>query len=169
LQESISNQAYIFLYSVIGGMLIAFIFDLFRIKRKAIKTSTVMIYVEDFFYWIIAALVMFAIVYLSNDGELRGYIFLGTVIGAALYIVLLSKVVIKISLKLLWLIYVTVKTVWKIISYPVRFLLKVLSVPGMMIYNLISRCLKKARLILRTNITKTSISRKIFKNARKKI
>jgi hypothetical protein len=34
-----------------------------------------MIYVEDFFYWIIAALVMFAIVYLSNDGELRGYIF----------------------------------------------------------------------------------------------
>lgn len=169
MQVSVSNQACIFLYSVIGGMLIAFIFDLFRIKRKAIKTSNIVIYIEDFFYWIIASLVMFGVVYLSNDGELRGYIFLGTVIGAFLYIVLLSRLVIKISLKLLRLIYVTVKTVWKIVSYPVRFLLKVLSVPGMLICNFIYRCLKKAKLISRIKIAKMSISRRMFKNARKKI
>ena len=60
-------------------MLIAFIFDLFRIKRKAVETGNLLTYIEDLLYWIIAALVMFAVVYLANEGELRGYIFLGVV------------------------------------------------------------------------------------------
>ncbi len=169
MQVSVGNQAYVFFYSVIGGGLIAFIFDIFRIKRKAIKTSNILTYIEDFLYWIIAALVMFAIVYFSNDGELRGYIFFGTVMGAALYILLLSKTVIKISLKLIRVISRILRTTWNVLSYPFRFMIKILSIPGIILFNFICKALKAARRVSRTNIAKISVKKRIFRNARKKI
>ena len=51
-----------------GGMLIAFIYDLFRVKRKTIRTKTLGVVIEDFLFWILAALVMFSVVYYSNEG-----------------------------------------------------------------------------------------------------
>ena len=60
-------------------MIIAFIYDVFRI-RKAIRTSNIIVYFEDFIYWILVALVLF-VVYISNEGELRGYLIVGAIIG----------------------------------------------------------------------------------------
>jgi len=66
-------------------MIIAFIYDAFRIKRRAVKTSALVTYIEDIIYWIIVSIIMFAVVYYSNEGEIRGYLFLGTILGAVLY------------------------------------------------------------------------------------
>ena len=96
LPDSVSSQVYIFICSIAGGMLIAFIYDLFRIKRKAVKTRSIFIHIEDFAYWIVVALVMFTCVYLSNDGQVRGYIFIGSTIGVVLYVLLFSRAVTKV-------------------------------------------------------------------------
>ncbi len=169
LQVSVSNQAYIFFCSILGGMLIAFIFDLFRIKRKAVETGNLLTYIEDLLYWIIAALVMFAVVYLANEGELRGYIFLGFVMGAALYILLLSRLVIKITLKILRLGYKILKLLWTILSYPFKFLFKVLSIPAIFVLNFIRKLLIRANRIGKVNSARLSVRRRLFRNARKKI
>lgn len=169
MQVSVSNQAYVFLCSILGGILIAFIFDLFRIKRKAVVTGNLLTYFEDLLYWIIAALVLFAVVYYANEGELRGYILIGIVIGAALYIVLLSRTVIKITLKLIRLVYKILELLWHIISYPIKFILKVISIPALLVLNSILKLLKIIRRIRKAGLLRLSIGRRLFKNARKKI
>lgn len=150
-------------------MLIAFIFDLFRIKRKTVKTNTVSVFIEDFLYWIISALVMFAMVYLTNDGELRGYIFTGTAIGAVLYMLVLSRLIIKASLKIIGITCMVFKALWNIFSYPFKFLIKLLSIPIIMLFNFLIRVLKKGKRIARSNFSKIKMGKRIFNNARKKI
>lgn len=112
---SVSNQAYVFLCTIVGGMAIALLYDVFRILRKAIKTGIAVTYVQDFLYWIIAAAIMFLTVYFSNDGQLRAYLFAGAVIGAILYALLLSKIIMKCSLFII-----------NAVIYPVRMLVHVL-------------------------------------------
>ena len=43
----------------ITGIEISFIFDIFRAKRKVIKTSDIITYIEDIIYWIIARVCAF--------------------------------------------------------------------------------------------------------------
>lgn len=150
-------------------MTIGFTYDIFRIKRKAIRTGTLLTYLEDFLYWIIVALIMFSVVYFSNDGEIRGFIFLGTVIGVILYVLLLSKLVIKVSIAFIKLVYRIIVTVWKIITYPIKILVRILSIPGRFITRKTTTVCRRVRRSGKTILSKAALWHRIFKNARKKI
>lgn len=166
---SIGNQAYIFLYSVLSGMLIAFIYDVFRIKRKAIKTGNIGIYFEDLIYWVIVATIMFGMVYLSNDGEIRGYIFIGVVIGISLYVLVFSKIIIKTALIIIRLIYKISKFVWKILSFPIIVLLKIISIPLRLLYKIFNNIFKIVKRLGRGGVRRVKLNSKILKKIRKKI
>jgi spore cortex biosynthesis protein YabQ len=150
-------------------MLIAFVYDIFRIKRKAIKTNNLITYIEDLLYWGISAAIMFAIVYIGNEGEIRGYIFLGTLIGAVLYILLLSKLVMFISLKIIEFLKRVLKALWRIFVYPIRVIFRFFSIPCVFFYRVAARIFKKSRKAAKINLEKYKISNRIFKNRRKKI
>jgi len=169
LFETISNQAYVFLCCVLGGMIIAFMYDVFRIRRKAIRSSNIIVYFEDFIYWILVALVLFAVVYISNDGELRGYVIIGAIIGIILYTLLLSKIVMTVFLFALRLIYKFLITAFSIILFPFKIVLKVLKFPAGIIYNGLRKVFRKARRTSSDNIGKFMVWRRRFKNIRKKI
>lgn len=166
---SVNDQAYIFLCSVVGGALIAFIYDAFRIKRKAIKTNTIIIHLEDFLYWILVAIIMFAVVYYSNEGEIRGYIFIGTAIGIVLYLLLLSRFVVAAALFILTVLYKALKLIYSIISYPVVAFFRIISVPVRFLLKKTKAMWKKMRQLGKRRLTMVSIWHRIFKNARKKI
>ena len=166
---SVSDQAIIFFYSGLGGMLIAFLYDAFRIKRKAMKTGTFSLYVEDIVYWVIVAIIMFGTIYISNDGELRGFIFLGTFIGIIIYILFLSKIVMMILITLLRIIHKVFTMVWKVATYPFRVIFKILSIPGLLILSRIKRISKRIKVTSKSRLSKAAIHRRIFKNVRKKI
>lgn len=126
MPDTVVNELLIFFWSVVAGALVSFIFDLFRIKRRTIKTGRVLTVIEDLLYWLIVSLVMFSIIYLTNDGIIRGYTFIGVFLGVLIYLVGLSPVVIKSSL---YVINVAVKIfrklVW-VVSIPVNFIFKIL-------------------------------------------
>ena len=169
LWVSVSNQAYVFLSCVVGGIIIAFVYDIFRVRRKAIKSGNLIVYFEDFIYWIIVALVLFAVVYRSNEGEIRGYLILGVIIGIILYAFLLSRIVMKVFLFLIRVVYKAAVIVFTIILFPIKLALKILGFPAKRVYKTLSRCTNKLKRI-RQNITnKFRISKKLFKNIRKKI
>jgi len=119
---SVSNQAYVFLCTVIGGMAIALVYDIFRIFRKAVKTSSAITYVQDLLYWLIAAAIMFITVYYSNDGQLRAYLFAGAIIGAILYALLFSNIVMKSSLFIIKIASKVFKAIAFIVSYPAKII-----------------------------------------------
>lgn len=166
---SVSNQAHVFLCMVIGGMMIAFVYDIIRIKRRTIKTNIAFVNIEDFLYWIVVALVMFSVVYYSNEGEIRGYIFVGAAIGAILYTLVLSKFVIKISIVVIRIVCRIISALWKIISYPFKIILKILGVPAKFIMKVIIKQFKSMKRASKNKTANMMIWRKIIKNFCRKI
>ena len=90
------SQAHMFLIFILNGIIIAFIFDLFRISRKTFKTPDWITYVEDILFWLISCIILAYSIYTYNNGEIRFYMFIGLIIGGLTYIITLSKYIIKI-------------------------------------------------------------------------
>ena len=98
------NQAYAFIVFILNGFLIGLLFDIFRIFRKSFKTPDFITCLEDFIFWIITGLLLLYSIFKFNNGELRIYIFLGVILGAAIYMLIFSKFFINISVYIINLI-----------------------------------------------------------------
>lgn len=112
-----SNQAYLFIIFTINGIIIGILFDIFRILRKTFKTNDIITYIEDIVFWIITGIIILYSMCVFCNGELRFFMIMGIIIGVALYIVTLSKYVIKVSVYILNIIK-------KAIVYPVKIIYK---------------------------------------------
>lgn len=97
----IQNQTYVFLWSLFVGVILAVIFDFFRILRRKGNTKNYIVYIQDIIYWIIVTFIIIMSAFITNDGELRGYMFIGYILGAIVYIVTLSRYILKIVNNLL--------------------------------------------------------------------
>ena len=128
--EFICRQTYMFFMACLSGILAGFIFDIFRVKRKLVRTPDFMVKVEDILYWLIISIVLFTLMYYSNEGELRSYILLGLTIGVIIYICIFSKFVFMFLVNtisiIIKIIMVPVKIILKILRVPLRFVLKVI-------------------------------------------
>ena len=91
------NEIYIFLLFILTGMSIGILFDIFRILRKSFKTIDFITYIQDFLFWLLAGAILLYSIFSFNNGELRGYIFIGVILGIILYMLILSKYFVKIS------------------------------------------------------------------------
>ena len=92
----IHNQVYVFLWSILIGSILALVFDVFRLMRRKGNTKNIVVYIQDIIYWIIVAVIIIISAFVTNDGELRGFMFVGYIIGAIFYLILFSKVLLKI-------------------------------------------------------------------------
>jgi len=101
---SMQGQAFVFLVAVVTGFVCGFVFDLFRIIRKAVKHGTVITQIEDVIFWVIASLVMFYTMFTANSGEVRAFSVLGAFLGMVLYFYTISRVIIKVSSKIIEMI-----------------------------------------------------------------
>lgn len=93
-------QLYTFFIFILLGIIISFIFDFFRILRKAFNTNDMITYLEDFIFCTISGFLVIYSIFYYNNGELRLYLFIGIGIGIFLYILLLTKLINSILLKL---------------------------------------------------------------------
>ncbi|QNU67440.1 spore cortex biosynthesis protein YabQ [Ruminiclostridium herbifermentans] len=133
----IVDQVYIFMYAIVGGAIVAFFYDFLRIKRRAIKTNAVIVSIEDIIYWLAVAVFLFITVYKSNSGEMRGYIFIGNIIGVLLYEALFSSIFIASSVMIINIIKRIVLFIFKVVSYPFIMLYKVVKVILKLLYKLL--------------------------------
>lgn len=113
------REVYGFLSAMISGATAGFIYDLFRLKRKALKTKPFLLGLEDVVFWVITALLVFFAAYFSSDGEVRLYFLTAVFLGILIYFWLFSRWVIQILTFL-------VKTV----IWPFVFLIRVLRPPA---------------------------------------
>ncbi len=165
----VSTQAYVFLCTIIGGIAIALVYDIFRIIRKAIKTGSLITSVEDLLYWLIVALIMFVTIYYSNDGELRAYLFIGTLLGVVLYALLFSRIIMGSSLFIIKIVTYVLKALIFFISYPVRLILQIISVPLRRLARTAGKSMRKVRSKGKVGLSKLVFFKKKFYNIRKKI
>ena len=88
----IVEQVYIFGYSIITGMILGLIFDIFRGFRLN-RIKDIWVYIQDIIFWIVTAIIIIISAFIINNGELRGYMLIGYLLGAGFYMILLSRFV----------------------------------------------------------------------------
>lgn len=85
-----NTELTVFFASVMCGAVCALIFDMFRAVRRVFGGGAKAVAAQDILLWIILAAVSFFVVYKYNDGQLRLFVFIAILSGAALYLVTLS-------------------------------------------------------------------------------
>lgn len=84
------EQVYVFVWSIITGAILGVLFDFFRAFRfKGIRD--IWVYIQDVIFWLVTAVIIIASAFFINEGELRGYMLIGYLLGAGFYILLFSK------------------------------------------------------------------------------
>lgn len=84
------EQVYVFLWSIVTGAILGILFDLFRAFRfKGIRD--VWVYIQDIIFWLVTAVIIIASAFMINEGQLRGYMLIGYLLGAGFYMLLFSK------------------------------------------------------------------------------
>ena len=109
------NQAYLFLVFSLTGIAIGVLFDFFRILRRTIKTSNIITYIEDVLFWILTGLLILYNIWFFNNGEIRIYIFIGLIFGFIMYLLTISKYLVKLCVTVLSFIKKIVYTPFKVI------------------------------------------------------
>ena len=69
----ITREVYVFFWSIIIGAILTLIFDFFRLTRRNKKVRDLTVYIQDIFYGIIVTLIIIISAFMTNDGDLRGY------------------------------------------------------------------------------------------------
>lgn len=144
------SEIYIFSLFILTGIIIGILFDVFRIFRKNFKTIDSITYIQDFLFWILTGIILLYSIFAFNNGELRGYIFIGIILGIFLYMLILSKLFIKISSKI-------IRLMKKILSVPINFLIKYIIKP---VSCLLSKLLNRIKRIINVKISKIKLKNK---------
>lgn len=129
MSQMVSGQLMLFIVSIIIGIVMGVLFDIFRVIRKIVHHHSLTVQLEDIFYWILCALIGFYILYICNYAEIRVYVFIGMLLGSILYFCTVSILVIQIAD---WVIK-TVKSILNkmivLIMKPIRQLMRLLGIP----------------------------------------
>lgn len=101
VSEGIFTEAVFLGISVLVGMGLFLLYDIFRIFRRIMPHGAIWIGVEDFCYWLLCTAAVFLMLYQENDGMIRGFAIGGVIFGMILYFFLLSRFVVKINVCIL--------------------------------------------------------------------
>lgn len=127
---SLEVQASTLFLMVLSGTALGAVFDGYRVVFAQLRVGRYFVHAFDLLYWLAAMLFVFRILYFSNSGEVRVYVFLGLLLGISLYFALLSSSVIKGVLMTIRAIQTlfrwSIRLFTVLIVRPIRFLYKCL-------------------------------------------
>ena len=130
----ILEEVNMFLEAAWSGMLIALAYDVLRILRRIVKHWDWVVTTEDYLFWVVIGILVFAMIFQWNDGIVRGYVIVTLFFGAYLYHAAFSTVLVKYTSKVLNFILIIVlkkplkcfriivTRIWKVLMTPFRLL-----------------------------------------------
>lgn len=110
---SIEHQAFVFLVSIIIGLISGVIFDFFRFIRKIIPHNNFATYMEDLFFWLIIIFISYVTLLHISNGEIRFYFFIGAFIGFGFYLLLFSQYLLNFLMYIYDFFYKTLVLLFK--------------------------------------------------------
>jgi len=115
-----------FAICILWGGLVLLAYDFLRIVRRLIKHGNLLLAVEDLFFWIIAAIFIFAMIYRQNNGIIRGFSVIGMTIGMLLYNQIVQDRLVNIIVKAIRILIKPVAALFRLIKKRIsRFITKV--------------------------------------------
>lgn len=152
--DEVYRQLFCLFIFIITGIIIGILFDCFRILRKSFKTADWITYIQDIIFWILTGIIILFSIFKFNNGEIRSYIILGIFFGILIYMLTISKIVVKYSVLLIQLLK-------KIILYPINIIANIIK---KIIINPIKKITYKVKTLYNKKIQKmTKNNKKIVK------
>lgn len=81
VSREVYHEMNFFLAAFITGLMLKALGNLLNLFRAAVRHNALATAAEDIFYWIVAALTVFLVSFLKNDGLIRGFSLLGIGLG----------------------------------------------------------------------------------------
>jgi len=134
--QSLASQFYAFIVTVLIGVTIGVIFDIYRVTKGIIRPRKVFVCLGDLLFWVISTFIVFFMLLLGNWGEIRLYVLVGMATGALIYIKTASRLVIRFLLglfnlikKAFALVLRILRLVWFVVTYPVILVRNIIIIP----------------------------------------
>src|ERR1700687_911163 len=120
------NHQFLTMALMIGcGLGLGIFFDIYRVISSKLDLKHWVIAILDLIYGLVAAVAVFRVLYYSNYGQLRFFIFLALMLGIYLYYNLFSSIIIRIVVKAIKLL----DWAWnRFIVRPIQLFYKVLHI-----------------------------------------
>ncbi|WP_291651462.1 spore cortex biosynthesis protein YabQ [Clostridium sp.] len=118
---SIDVQFDIVMYSIISGILIGIMFDLYNIIR-GVKIPKIIIIIEDILFWILTAITVFAFLLYTNYAFLGPYVYIFMIVTLIIYLKLISPTILKLERYLIEKFSKIIRVFLKNLIYPIKFI-----------------------------------------------
>lgn len=115
-----------------SGFMMGTILDLYRVLQVRLRLRGWVVSLVDFVYWLVCAGLVFSLLFWSNWGDFRFYIFIAIVAGLATYLHWFSS---KVRQSLIWILDIIEKTAYQ--CY--RILYNIIWVPILHIVNVLKK------------------------------
>lgn len=95
----ISNigQSSAVIYACLLGLVLGFIYDIFKLDRIIFKRSTVTVFFEDIAFWVVSAFLTFCLLLLTANGQVRLYIIEFVFLSFFIYYFTISKLILILA------------------------------------------------------------------------
>lgn len=118
------SQELVFLAGLVGGFFLGILWDFYRLVRHYIPFSSLSTALGDILYWIISLIFGLNIIINISWGSIRFYILLAFLLGALIYFYIFSGTILKLCIALVDIVIYTIKKIYKIIIFPIKFIIK---------------------------------------------
>lgn len=117
--EEVYHQLICLLLFGVTGIVIGILFDIFRIWRRSFKTADWLTCLQDILFWLLTGLIVLFSIFQFNHGEIRSYVFIGIAIGVILYMLAISRFIVKNCVKV-------IQWMKKMLAYPIKKILQLI-------------------------------------------
>ncbi|MBU3145879.1 spore cortex biosynthesis protein YabQ [Clostridium sp. CF012] len=120
---SLINQVKLIIFGLLSGVITGMLFDVYRLIRGFENPNKILTIIQDLLFWTLTSIVVFIFLMYTNEGYINFYVYVCLIIGAYLYLKLLSRVFIRVQYKLLKFNGKSFRVVWNHVLYPANLLL----------------------------------------------
>lgn len=118
MKETVTDPLMFFIASILLGICLQAIYDIIRGIRRVFYHKKFMLIIEDMGFGIFTAVTAFVFLCTYNEGQLRGFFFLGIMIGMIVYYQLCSKILLTAVIHITEKIKKTIKQFGKVCLKP---------------------------------------------------
>lgn len=118
--ETVQFQGYVFSSAVYGGIIIGILYDIYGVIRRRKRNEKLIASIWDAFFLLSVLLVAVGVIFSSNYGDIRAYVFIGFTVGFYLYEKLLGRIAVAIFQAVMRKLSYFFKTTNNVLTIPVK-------------------------------------------------
>lgn len=166
------SQEYMLAVSIMAGMLLGSMWDIYRLLRHYIKPGPFGTAIGDLIYWLTSIYIGITLIFDLSYGNVRFFILMGFMIGALLYFYGISRYILKLLIYIVDKILNVIKKTIDLLIEPIKALIKKLKIilyPFKLKYEKIRNNAKKRYKFYKFRLKKISKNKKMLYNKKKQL